>query len=64
MKKINKMFQNLDNIDNLSLINLDDYFCEGMMCSFYRNNETKIYLKRGWISFIINSSKRYSKLFE
>ena len=37
MKKIDNMFHELNKLGNLNVIDLDDYFCEGKICSFYKN---------------------------
>ena len=37
MRDINKLFYNLNKLNNLDIVDLDSYFCDGKVCSFYKN---------------------------
>ena len=46
MNKINNMFYNLNKKNNLSIMDLDSYFCEKEICTFYRKMDSKIIPKK------------------
>ena len=46
MKKIDNMFYELNKLTNLIVTDLDDYFCEGDMCNFYKNIDSKKIAKK------------------
>ena len=46
MKKIDNMFYELNKLTNLNVIDLDDYFCEGVTCNFYKKIDLKNIAKK------------------
>jgi len=46
MKKIDNMFRKLNKLSNLNVVDIDDYFCEGAMCTFYKNIDLKKIAKK------------------
>lgn len=64
MTAVNEMFDNLRVKYNLSVINLDEYFCENKKCSFYKNiDSTKFAKKFDGHHFSIETTKDISHIF-
>jgi len=64
MNNVNQMFDNLKTKYNLTVVSLDDYFCESKKCSFYKNfNSTKFAKKHDGYHFTTETSKDISKHF-
>ena len=46
MNKLNGMFKDLENKNNLKVLDLDQYFCEDKMCRFYKEKGNEIFAKK------------------
>ena len=46
MNSVHQMFENLRVNHDLTVISLDDYFCEDKRCSFYKNNDSTKFAKK------------------
>jgi len=64
MNSVDQMFENLRIKHDLTVISLDDYFCENEKCSFYKNTDsTKFAKKYDGHHFTTETTKDISQYF-
>ena len=64
MKSINEMFYELNKLDNLMVLDLDSYFCESKICSFYKDvNSQKVAKKIDGTHLTSSLSKNITTFF-